>query len=181
MFINNNKAHLILSILANKESLHWRKLYDESKKITLTNISSSEYSQILKKLVEKGLISKEGGEIKGTKVNISISEKGLDYFRHQINIDGYGDYEKSKFLLLFLLGVGIRYDSKKLTIDEIKEIHSRNDYTSITINELQEDVFNNEYRLFGDMDLYFKNKNYHEKFNDVFDYLMKLEILILGE
>ncbi len=169
--LNNERIRKILSILRkNKQS--YTKLYETLVNETGETTSYRDFSYELNKLVAKGWIHKKDNGKRGSRVFYSISDFGTHCYVKKINFEEYDDYEKSIYPLLLSVGFGIRYDSKKLSRDEIKTIHVRGDYNSISKTEMHKSILKNP-TLFGNIKL---EENSSERIDDLFGLLLRMNI-----
>jgi hypothetical protein len=171
---NNKRIHLILSILIEKGNCSYIDLYNQLIKIVQTTISHRNYNLYLKNLRKKRWINKQNNMKRQNYGKYSITELGRDCYRYKIVFEEYNNYEKSFYLLFFLMGVGVSYDSTKLNNEEIKDIQLRNNYYSISKKELRKNIMNNKGRIFGYVDFQHYSE---EQFDSIFEFLMKKNIL----
>lgn len=157
----NSRIHTILSVLEKNKICSYTELYDKLRenlpKDTSNhkkgNISHRDFTLYLKKAEEKQWIYSHDRGKRGTKISIEITDIGSIAHKYNISFEEYDEYFRSTALLCMLLGVGIRYDWKKLSTSEIKDIQIKSDYTSISMDDITRRVLDNNNRLFGYMDL----------------------------
>jgi hypothetical protein len=181
--VNAERIFKILYFLR-KSDIGYRDLHEKLSNYFKKNISYSIFTEYLIKLKERGWIyDRKPITRRGMQSMLSITDLGLDCYKYRVSIGDYDEYEKSEFLLLFLLGIGITYNLDHLNneqkIIKINDIQLHQYYSSLSIEDLKDNFLNTNNRLFGYLDI--KKKSSLIKIENMLNFLIKRRLLRLTD
>jgi hypothetical protein len=173
---------LILAILFEEREGNrkccWTHLYDKlvEQEENKTRISPYYLNNCLAKLEKENLTSRNDDGKRGKRIELFITDLGLQFYKNKIDFDDLTMYQKSRFLLASMIGTGVTYDGSKVSRKSISKIQSRNNYNSISLSEIKKGYVSKRNRLFGYIDYYREIDENNELQNDL-DFLVTKGIL----